>query len=286
MTKALQTKQDNVVATIGSPYALLEAAVANGASVEALEKLMALQERHDANEARKQFYAAMQAFQAVKPDLKRSSKVAFSTNRGTTAYNFCALSDIEKALKDPLGQCGLSYRFENFNEADHIGVRCIVSHVSGHSEGTSMRAPSDQSGNKNAIQAIGSTTTYLMRYTLIAAFGLTTADEDDDGASNSDLPLQTLLRHNEVVRENMQVILCIKQALAENDYQEVAMYFDGMAEETRNALWVAPSKGGIFTTEERAAIKSDAFNTARNAYFAEKNREADAKKDDPLIHNA
>lgn len=140
-----------------------------------------------------------------------------------------------------------------------------------------MRAPSDLSGNKNAIQAIGSTTTYLMRYTLIAAFGLTTADEDNDGATNSDLPLLTLLKHNEVVRNNMEVILCIKQALAENDYQDVAMYLDGMKEEDRNALWVAPSKGGIFTTEERKAIKSDEFNTARNAYFAAKNAEADAK---------
>ena len=275
-TKALAAKSDNVV-TIGSPYALLEAAVANGASVEALEKLMALQERHDANEARKQFYAAMQAFQSLKPELKRSSKVNFSTQKGTTNYNFCALPDIERALKEPLSQCGLSYRFENFNEADHIGVRCIVSHVSGHSEGTSMRAPSDASGNKNAIQAIGSTTTYLMRYTIIAAFGLTTADEDDDGAANSDLPLQILLAHNDALRANMEVVLCIKQALAENDYEEVAMYLDGMGEEVRNALWVAPSKGGIFTTEERAAIKSDAFNTARNTYFAKKNAETDGK---------
>lgn len=276
-TKALATKQETSVVTLHSPYALLEAAVANGASVDALEKLMALQERHEANEARKQFYAAMQNFQGVKPELKRSSNVNFSTQKGTTNYNFCALPDIERALKEPLGECGLSYRFENFTETDAIGVRCIVSHVSGHSEATAMRAPSDASGNKNAIQAIGSTTTYLMRYTLIAAFGLTTADEDNDGATNSDLPLLTLLKHNEVVRNNMEVILCIKQALAENDYQEVAMYFDGMKEEDRNALWVAPSKGGIFTTAERAAIKSDEFNTARNAYFAEKNAEADAK---------
>lgn len=270
-------KQDANIVTIGSPYALLESAVANGAAVETLEKLMALQERHEANEARKQFYAAMQMFQDRKPELKRSSNVNFSTSKGTTNYNFCALADIEKALREPLGECGLSYRFENFSEGADIGIRCIVSHVSGHSESTSMKAPSDGSGNKNTIQAIGSTSTYLMRYTLIAAFGLTTADEDDDGATNSDLPLLTLLRHNDAVRENLQVIMCIKQALAENGFEEVAMYLDGMKEEVRNALWVAPTKGGIFTTEERKAIRSDEFNAARNAYFAKKNAEADAK---------
>jgi hypothetical protein len=44
-----------------------------------------------------------------------------------------------------------------------------------------MSAPDDQSGGKNAIQARGSTVTYLQRYTLLSAFGLVAADEDDDG---------------------------------------------------------------------------------------------------------
>jgi hypothetical protein len=279
MNTNVATTQNNAgaLAEIGGPYALLQSAVASGASVEALEKLMALNERHEANEARKQFFSAMQKFQGLKPELKRSSKVKFNTSKGTTEYNFCALPDIEKALKGPLGECGLSYRFENFMEEGLIGIRCIVSHVSGHSESTSLKAPRDDSGNKNSIQGIGSTSTYLMRYAIIAAFGLTTADEDDDGGGSGDMPLLNLLKHNEAVRENLQVILCIKQALAEGDYEEVALYFDGMAEETRNALWVAPSRGGVFTTEERKIIKSDAFNTARNAYFARKNAEADKK---------
>ena len=44
-----------------------------------------------------------------------------------------------------------------------------------------MTAPPDDSGNKNVIQAFGSCTTYLMRYTLVPALGLVTADEDTDG---------------------------------------------------------------------------------------------------------
>jgi hypothetical protein len=274
-SKAVTTKNQGQVVELRSPYSLIESAVASGAPIDTLEKLMLLQERHEKNEARKQFYTAMQMFQGLKPELKRSSNVNFNTQKGTTNYNFCALPDIEKALKGPLSECGLSYRFSNYSEGDMIGIRCIVSHVAGHSESTEMKAPVDNSGNKNAIQGIGSTSTYLMRYTLIAAFGLTTADEDNDGKDNSDLPLLTLLRHNEVVRDNMQVILCIKQAMAENDYEEVAMYLDGMQEDVRNALWVAPTKGGIFTTAERAAMKSNEFNAAREAYFAKKNAEAD-----------
>jgi hypothetical protein len=44
-----------------------------------------------------------------------------------------------------------------------------------------MVAAPDTSGSKNAIQAIGSTVQYLMRYTFIGAFGITTADADMDG---------------------------------------------------------------------------------------------------------
>lgn len=262
--------QANNMPTIGTPYALIESAVAGGASVETLEKLMALQERHEANEARKQFFVAMQMFQERKPELKRGSSVNFNTAKGTTSYNFCALSDIEKALKGPLGECGLSYRFENFSEGAEIGIRCIVSHVSGHSEATSMKAPSDQSGNKNVIQAIGSTSTYLMRYTLIAAFGLTTADQDDDGEGNSDLPLLTLLRHNQVLRDNLDVVVAIKAAIKVNDLYDVAMYMDNLSEEAKGALWVAPTKGGIFTTAEIAVFKSNEYAQKRADYFAEK----------------
>lgn len=276
MNKAVATKQDNIV-TIGSPMALIQSAVAGNASVETLERLMALAERHDANEAKKAWVAAMQEFQKIKPDLHRSQSVSYG--QGKTAYNFCPLPEIDKQLRDPLAECGLSYRFENDDklESGDIGVRCIVTHSGGHSESTVQYAKADASGNKNPVQAMASTRTYLMRYTLIAAFALTTADEDDDGKSGGDMPYEMLLRHNEAVRNNMQVILCIKQALAENDYQEVAMYLDGMKEEDRNALWVAPSKGGVFTTEERKAIKSDAFHAARTEYFKQKNAEADAK---------
>ena len=44
-----------------------------------------------------------------------------------------------------------------------------------------MTADKDTSGNKNSIQSIGSTRTYLQRYTLIGALGLSTAEDDTDG---------------------------------------------------------------------------------------------------------
>src|SRR5437660_174203 len=67
-------------------------------------------------------------------------------------------------------------------EGGTIRVTCILTHVQGHSEQVSMSAQPDTSGSKNSIQAIGSTASYLQRYTLFAATGLAPKDADTDGA--------------------------------------------------------------------------------------------------------
>jgi hypothetical protein len=52
----------------------------------------------------------------------------------------------------------------------------------GHSEeGAVLEGAPDTSGSKNSIQAVGSTVSYLERYTLLAATGLAAKDQDDDG---------------------------------------------------------------------------------------------------------
>ncbi len=62
-----------------------------------------------------------------------------------------------------------------------IAVTTRISHIQGHFEETTLSAPSDTSGSKNAIQAIGSTISYLQRYGILALTGLATTDQDDDG---------------------------------------------------------------------------------------------------------
>lgn len=272
--KAVTKTEQGAMAEINSPMSLIESAVTGGASVETLEKLMALQERYEANGAKKEFFQAMQDFQSTKPELKRVSEVSFG--QGKTSYKFCALPDIEKALRGPLSECGLSYRFENCErmvEGAGIlnGITCIVSHVSGHSERTTMYAPADGSGNKNAIQAIGSTSSYLMRYTLIAAFGLTTADEDNDGQTNSDLPYARVLQQNETLRDldTLKAVVMLKEYLADDDFYEANKIMHAMSDETKNSLWLAPTKGGIFTTKEVAKMKSNEWASARADYHAE-----------------
>jgi hypothetical protein len=84
-------------------------------------------------------------------------------------------------LSKILKENDLSYRWEINDDKDTLKVTCLVSHIAGHTERTTMTASPDTSGAKNAIQARGSALEYLKRYTLIGALGLSTADSDVDG---------------------------------------------------------------------------------------------------------
>jgi len=116
------------------------------------------------------------------PPIKKDRVVDFTNRQGQrTYYKFADMATIAEAIDKPLSKHGLTYRFRTVTTAPTVvTVTCIVSHRDGHSEENSLSATADISGNKNAIQAIGSAVTYLQRYTLNAALGLT-ASEDDDG---------------------------------------------------------------------------------------------------------
>lgn len=67
-----------------------------------------------------------------------------------------------------------------------------------------------------------------------------------------------LLEHNRAVRENFDSIYWIKEAIKDEDYPAAIEYWCEISHEDQHLLWVAPSKGGIFTTHERKVIKENA----------------------------
>lgn len=165
-----------------SPMLMLHHALERGQSPEMIERLMDLAERWNAGENRKAFERAMSQAQGAFKPITKSKRVDFTTQRGRTNYAHETLGDIEDAVKDALSANGLSYRWRTDQGEGGITCTCIVTHHDGHAEETTLRAPADQSGSKNGIQAIQSTITYLQRATVKAALGLSSRDElDDDG---------------------------------------------------------------------------------------------------------
>lgn len=169
-----------------TPMDMVGRAVASGASIEVVEKLMALHERWEANQGRKAFDEAMSAAKAEIPVIFKSREVDFTSSKGRTHYRYEDLAEIAKTVNPILGRHGLSYRFRTTSPANEpVTVTCIVSHRQGYSEENTLSAGRDESGNKNSIQAIGSTLTYLQRMTLKAALGLAASSDDDGKAAES-----------------------------------------------------------------------------------------------------
>lgn len=180
-------KLPQVQPVASTPLALLDRATASGASVETLERLMALYERDMANKAKAAFDAAIAAAKSELPTIVKNREVDFTTQKGRTAYRFEDLHQIASQVDPVLARYGLSYRFRTEQNGQNVTVICIISHRDGYSETTSLSAGADQSGNKNSIQAVGSTVTYLQRYTLKSALGLAVAN-DTDGVIEDDEP--------------------------------------------------------------------------------------------------
>lgn len=162
---------------------LIEIAVNNGADITQLEKLMDLQERYEANQAKKEFNAAMSQFQAMLPVIEKLGIVDYTTSKGRTFYQYAKIEDIAKAIQPALKETGLSYRFTQSQDNGIITVRCIVTHQSGHSEYSELVSSPDISGGKDQLKSIASAISYLRRYTLTGILGIVVGGEDDDGDS-------------------------------------------------------------------------------------------------------
>ncbi len=73
---------------------------------------------------------------------------------------------------------------------------------------------------------------------------------------------QELVNYNSSVREHIYSISAIKEALENNDLETAAEEWAQLNEDEQRSIWKAPSKGGIFTTQELATIKTSDFREA------------------------
>jgi len=167
-----------------TPMRLLEIAMTKGVDVDQLAKLLALQERWEANEAKKAYIAAMRAFKAQAPEILRNRTASIESKKEGAAnysYSYATLDNVCDVLAPALSAHGLTHRWKISQTEGKVRVTCVITHELGHSEEEStLEAGADQTGGKNNLQAYGSTVTYLERYTLLAACGVAVKGGDTD----------------------------------------------------------------------------------------------------------
>lgn len=173
-----------------TPMGMIQRAIEQNASIETLAKLMDLQERYERNQARRAFDNALASAKSEVPVILKNRTVDYQGDKGRVTYQHEDLAEIARTIDPILSRHGLSYRYRTEQkEGGAISVTCIISHRDGHSEENTLTGGRDESGKKNNLQAVGSTVTYLQRYTLKAALGLAAAKDDD---AKTAVPVDTI----------------------------------------------------------------------------------------------
>jgi len=160
-----------------------------GAGLEQIEKMMDLLERNERHEAEKAYNEAMAAFKAKNIRIVKRKAVDFTTAKGRTSYKHAELDDVVQAVGPDLSALGFAWSWQTRQVGRDITVVCKLRHRLGHADTVELTAQPDETGGKNAIQAIISTTTYLQRHTLKQITGVAEAGEDDDGQGGAAAPL-------------------------------------------------------------------------------------------------
>lgn len=171
-----------------TPMDMIDKAISTGATPETLERLMALQERWQAAQAKRAFDLAIASAKSALPRVIKNKRAGFESKKTgeTTSYSYETLDALSAAIDPVLHNHGLSYRYTSKIDAGQIVVTCVVSHAEGHKEETTLQCSPDTSGAKNSVQAIGSAVTYLQRYTLKLALGISASADYD--ARTADAP--------------------------------------------------------------------------------------------------
>lgn len=148
-----------------------------GFDADKLEKLLAMKERQDKEEARKAFNKALQGFQQNAPSLVRH-KAGLRTKAGTVVAKYMPLEQMLQLCTPVLQRFGLSYRLQS--DVERKIVRCYAMHEMGHEEYSEFPLMSIDNAIANKAQEFGSGQSYAFRYAFKAVFGLAETDEDTD----------------------------------------------------------------------------------------------------------
>lgn len=163
-----------------TPMQMLAIMTQRGVSMADLKDLVALAKDWEAGQARKAFVEAMARFKAEPMKILKSKPVDI---KGGPKFNHATLADVVDGVVVNLSKHDLSHNWiVDQDDKASIKVTCVITHKLGHSESCVLLAPPDTGPGRNGIQAIGSTITYLQRYTLMSLCGLAAKDMDNDGA--------------------------------------------------------------------------------------------------------
>lgn len=169
------------------------AAMNPNVDIDKMERLLQMQERIMDRNAKAAYAADLARMQPNLPVITERGKIVVLdkvTKDVIHSTGYALWEDINEAIKPVLAEHGFALSFRTGLGPDgKITVTGILSHREGHQEETTMALPHDSTGSKNAVQAVGSSTSYGKRYTASALLNITSRGEDDDAEQAATRPV-------------------------------------------------------------------------------------------------
>lgn len=172
------TKVENVLPADPMVSMIERVATDPNSDLAKLERMLDMKERHEAMEAKAAFASAFAKASADFPTIPLNGV-------GHNNKPYATLKDITSNTRPILSDNGLALTFAIDTTDNKVTVTAKLMHKAGHVESTSIQLPADNSGSKNAVQAVGSSQTYGQRYTAQAILGLSLGDDTEDDGNSS-----------------------------------------------------------------------------------------------------
>lgn len=149
-----------------------------------LSQLLDIQERLLKDQRATAFRAALARLQERLPQITKAGTIL--DGQGRTRNKFAKIEDIDAVIRPLCAEEGFSFSFDSkAGSGGIIEFTGTLHHREGHAETKTLSLPIDSGAGRNAVQSVGSTTSYARRYLISMHLNLITRDEDDDGAGGS-----------------------------------------------------------------------------------------------------
>jgi deoxycytidylate deaminase len=138
-----------------------------------------------------------------------------------------------------------------------VVMKAAIADESGRVIGTGYAEEVRASSNINRTSALENAETSAIGRALAAAgyAGTEYASADEVANAIGQQGGLQMLDYMALVRDHFDTIVEVKTHLANDLIEDARVAYKDLDVETQKALWLAPTKGGIFTTDERAKMK-------------------------------
>lgn len=164
--------------------ALLQKAIETPGAVDAIERIVALRDKQNAEIAKAAFDEAMAAFQAECPPIHKDKAVA--DTGGRRLYSYAPIEAIEIQVRPLLRKHGFSHTFDvdTASPDGWVFSKCIVTHTAGHQRTAIGKFPLGAGTRAmSTTQIYAATESFAKRRALMNAYGIVVIGEDIDGAT-------------------------------------------------------------------------------------------------------